>query len=253
MADVKLSQLAAVSPASVAAGAALWTFPGHIDGLKLEWLAANQLRVTTGSAYIQSLGYAINVAAAITKTGMTLTANTWYHVYLYMNGATPDIEFVTTAPAAAYNGTARSKTGDTTRRYLGSVKCGASANSMMKFSQSGERVQWYDDTGVAPFRVLSLGVATTLTAVAAAAVVPVTSRMAQLKLTNSCPDVPARFTNSDAGQTPPANLVSLPAGTNNYAFLDFPLNSSQELQYFMNGTPVSGGAYIDVLGYVFER
>lgn len=253
MADVKLSQLAAVSPASVAAGATLWTLPAHIDGLKLEWLAANQLRVTTGSAYIQGLGYAVNVATAITKTGMTLTANTWYHVYLFMNGATPDIEFVTTAPAAAYNGTARSKTGDTSRRYLGSVRCGASANSMLRFSQIGERVQWYADTAAAPFRVLSNGTATTLTTVSASAVVPVTSKMIQAKFTNSCPEAPARFTNSETGQAIPEALVSVLAGANNYAFIDFPLNGAQELQYFLNGTPVSGGAYLDVLGYVFER
>lgn len=244
MADVKLSQLAATSPASVAAGAALWTLPGHIDGLRMEWLAANQLRVTSGSAYIQSLGYAINVAAAITKTGLTLTANTWYHVYLYMNGATPDIEIVTAAPAAPYSGSARAKTSDTSRRYLGSVRADA-ANTMLRFIHVGDKIAYNRVIGTAPTRVLSSGTATAPTAVPLNAVVPITSKYVELRCQDTDPAFPW-FGNSDVGDMTPGNA-------NDVLFLSLPTNASQEVTYHLNSAATSGGVFIDVAAYTLER
>ncbi|MEU8779981.1 hypothetical protein, partial [Streptomyces sp. NPDC048606] len=107
MPDVKLSQLAAASAASVAAGAGLWTMAGHILGLRMEYVGPASIRVSSGSAWIPSLQQAIEVPSALTLSGLTLAANTWYHLYLYLNGSTPAIEAVTDAPAAPYSGTAR--------------------------------------------------------------------------------------------------------------------------------------------------
>mgnify|MGYP000116654841 CR=1 FL=1 len=100
MPDVKFSQLLTTSPASVAAAAALFTHKGHILGLTLRWDAVNGFTVGSGSAWIQSLGYAVDVPNAISKAGLSLSATTWYHVYLYLNAGVPDIEHSTTAPAA---------------------------------------------------------------------------------------------------------------------------------------------------------
>ncbi|WP_414609310.1 hypothetical protein, partial [Stenotrophomonas pavanii] len=90
---------------------------GYIDGLKMEWVSGTQIRFTSGSAYIPSLGRALALAAAVTKTP-TLAANTWYHNYVYDNAGTADVEVSTTVPAAPYSGTARTKAGDTSRRYI---------------------------------------------------------------------------------------------------------------------------------------
>ncbi|WP_414609303.1 hypothetical protein, partial [Stenotrophomonas pavanii] len=90
---------------------------GYIDGLKMEWVSGTQIRFTSGSAYIPSLGRALALAAAVTKTP-TLAASTWYHAYLYSNAGTPDVEVTTTAPDTPYSGTARTKAGDTSRRYI---------------------------------------------------------------------------------------------------------------------------------------
>lgn len=258
MADVKLSQLAAVSPASVAAGAALWTFPGHVEGLKLEYVAANQLRVTSGSAYIQSLGYAVAAAAAITKTGLTLTASTWYHVYLYMNGATPDIEIVTTAPAAPYSGTARAKTGDTTRRYLGSVRCSPIANTMQNFLSVGGgsaavEVLYRNKQDGAGFRLLADGVATAETAVDCSPAVPVTSFAAMTRLLNTATASSLYTgTSDDSAAGPPTDgIVAVSAGAQ--AFLTHPLSPTQQMTYWYSLAPTGTGAYIDVYGYKYER
>lgn len=251
MADVKLSQLAAVSPASVAAGAGLWTLPGFIDGLKMEYVAANQLRVTSGSAYVPSLGYAINVAAAITKTGLTLTANTWYHVYLYMNGSTPDIEVVTTAPAVPYSGTARAKTGDTTRRYLGSIRTIA-ANTIAAFKHSGDTVLYMANIYAAPFLVLDIGAATTPTSVSCAAVVPVTSQQVLLTAINSDSAVAVVLGTSDQGYTLAPSVFQGFVNQNSSVFCQVNLDSSQAFLYMFRSAPTSTfGARVS--GYVFGR
>lgn len=248
MADVKLSQLAAVSPASVAAGATLWTMPGHIEGLVLERTATNALRVNTGTAFIQSLGYAINVATAITKTGLTLTLGTWYHVYLFMNGANPDIEIVTTAPAAAYSGTARSKSGATTHRYLGSFQAIA-ANTLPNFLHADGYINYQEDSTATTFRALSNGMATTSTSVSLLNFgVPVTARMAKLNLTNLSTDQTARASNPDASTTSMQGARPLSGWP-----VFFPLNASQQMTYFYPVPPSGGGLYLDVIGYALER
>jgi hypothetical protein len=101
---------------------------GYIDGLQMQWVSGTALTVSSGAAYIEGSAAVLNAPSAIPKTSLSLTASTWYHVYLYDNAGTPAVELVTTAPAAAYNGTARSKTGDTSRRYLGSVKTDSSGS-----------------------------------------------------------------------------------------------------------------------------
>lgn len=254
MADVKLSQLAAVSPASVAAGAALWTLPGFIQGLRLVYTAANALRVDPGAATIQSLNYPVNVAAAIAKTGLTLTAATWYHVYLFMNGSTPDIEVVTTAPTAAYHGTARSKTGDTSRRYLGSVRSLA-ANTLAKFEHSPElgSMTYHENINAAPFIVLSAGTATAATSVSCTTAVPVTGVSAKLTANNNATGQIIYMSNSlavNALSTTFWKAFINPAGS---FFAEFPLDGSQAFNYMYDAAPAGGQAFIRVTGYVFER
>ena len=254
MADVKLSQLAAVSPASVAAGAQLWTLPGFIQGLRLVRTAANALRVDPGAATVQSLNYPINVATAIAKTGLTLTANTWYHVYLYMNGATPDIEIVTTAPTAAYHGCARSKTGDTSRRYLGSVRT-AAANTIVPFYHNpiDNSIKYLQDINTAPLSVLQGGVATTNTVVSCANAVPVTSRVMYAFAENggTLTGAIAFISNPEAGAASSSTILEF-LRLNAIMFGEMVLDSSQQFNY-SRAVADSGGLAVWCTGYVFER
>ncbi len=55
---------------------------GYIDGLVIEWLSVNSLRVSSGAAFVPSVGGVVILAAAATLSGLSLTANTWYHAYL---------------------------------------------------------------------------------------------------------------------------------------------------------------------------
>lgn len=249
-----MPNLANLPVADLQAGTANWSGQGYIDGLKMQWVSATALTVSSGAAFIPALNKCLPVPGAIAKTGLSLTASTWYHVYLWLNAGVPDIEIVTTAPAAAYNGTARAKTGDTSRRYIGSVLTDASGN-IWNFAQNGLRINWYADIaeGMSIFRPLSAGTATTVTTISLSSLVPVSCRIAQLRFQNSDSAAPARFLNSDSGLSSPAALLTISANTNGTAFVDFPLNSSQTLQYFLYGTPGGQGCFIDVLGYVYER
>ena len=137
-----LSALPTVDPQSVVDGAKLWSGPGYIDGLQMQWVSATAVTVSSGRAYIPSLGYYLDAPNAIALTGLVLTASTWHHLYLYDNAGTPAVECVTTAPAAPYSGTARAKTGDTSRRYIGSVLTDASA--AISFLLPQQRYGWTD-------------------------------------------------------------------------------------------------------------
>lgn len=228
--------------------------PGYIDGLVMRWVSATALTVSMGTAYIPSVGSNINVAADIAKTGLALSATSWYHVYLYLNSGVPDIEIVTTAPSTPYNGTARTKTGDTTRRYIGSVKTDGSGN-LYQFIQDGDTVAWLYDTVSAPARVLSGGVATVRTTVATAVVVPVTALRALLSIRNDSNNV-FLFTRSPdqptaGGLTGPYLYASVKFSSSAVAL--HPLNASQQFEYLMSGAPTPDGAYIDVLGYTYGR
>jgi hypothetical protein len=181
-----------------------------------------------------------------------LSASTWYHVYLYDNAGAPDVEIVATAPAAPYNGTARAKTGDTSRRYVGSVLTDASA-AICKFAQSGESVMYETSIAPAPFLVVSTGRATTVTNVACAGCVPLTARIGVLIMATVNATADAAVGNSD--------MVGTLSGSNYLQYVGngvqtthlMPLDSSQRISYVMTGTTSTGGFFARVAGYVMER
>lgn len=226
--------------------------PGYIDGLKMVWVSGTALTVTSGSAYIPGASAVLSSPADIAKTGLSLSASTWYHVYLYDNAGAPDVEIVTTAPAAPYNGTARAKTGDTSRRYVGSVLTDASA-AICKFAQIGESVMYETSIASAPFLVVSTGRATTVTNVACAGCVPLTARIGVLIMATINATADAAVGNSD--------MVGTLSGSNYLQYVGngvqtthlMPLDSSQRFSYVMTGTTSTGGFFARVAGYVMER
>ncbi|HHB9431428.1 TPA: hypothetical protein ACOEOA_000446 [Stenotrophomonas maltophilia] len=251
MPDVKFSQLAAASTASVAAGAGLWTMAGHILGLRMEYVGPASIRVSSGSAWIPSLQRAVEAPAALTLSGMTLAANTWYHLYLYLNGATPAIEAVATAPASPYSGSARAKTGDPSRRYLGSVKTLPATAALIPFivDSLGEQ-RWLVSNPSPPLRCLSNGKQTARTTVSLAPAMPVTATHAILQVSNTASDYYCNLS------VPGAALDSIigvpPGGSASSNLITFPTSANQQVDYIYGATP-NGGLYIDVVGFACER
>jgi hypothetical protein len=227
--------------------------PAYIEGLQMSWVSANALTVQTGSAYIDSLATVLAVPAAIAKTGLVLAAATKYHVYLFSNAGTPDIEIVTTAPSAKVYGNARTKTGDASRRYIGSIFTGA-ANTILRFKQSGNKILYGGDFTAAPFSVLSNGVATASTNVSLAGCVPETAPIAQLFLWSNTANAVGLYVNdADTGAVSTTNSqVSLALGQMLCCELAISYGA-QLLSYAYSATPGANGAYIRVQGYTFER
>jgi len=225
-----------------------------ITGLQMTWGSATSITVGTGAAYIQSSDSILRVSSAITASGLSLTASTWYHVYLYNNSGTPAIEVVTTAPATAFFGTARAKTSDTTRRYIGSVRA-TETDTMASFEHYPEQglISYKDAVNTALYRVLSSGTATASTSVSVASLVASTSKLALLKLSNT--DTATSFAVADGGTTAtvtgPTGYLSVAPSVRTVG--PIPLNASQLINYIYQTTPVAGSAFVDVLGYWYER
>lgn len=232
--------------------------PGYIDGLNLVWNSGTSISVTSGSAYIEGAAAVVNMPAALTLAGLSLTVSTWYHVYLYINAGVPDIECVTDAPATPYSGTARSKTGDTSRRYLGSVITDASAAIYNAYFAGGDVLYRCPIGSSTPFRVLN-GMATVSTPVSCAGVVPVSAYSILVKLANpnAAGNGTLRVTNSQATGTPGpptdefSNIFGVNAVTEQY--VELVLDSNKCFNYwFGSGTPsVNAGAFI--YGYRYLR
>lgn len=120
-----------------------WTAPSDvestfIEGLEIEWLSANSIRVKNGAVYIPTSGVA-DIDTDLDLTGLTLTGSTWYYLYAYDAGGgvlavdPPSTQAPVTTP---YRGKARAKGpdvgSDLTRRYIGAVYATA-ANTMRRF------------------------------------------------------------------------------------------------------------------------
>lgn len=226
---------------------------GSIDGLEMEWVSGTSLRVTSGSAYIESLGYLIKVSSGITKAGLTLSPNTWYHVYLFYNAGAPDIEIVTTSPAAPYSGTARSKTGDASRRYVGSVKT-ASDGSIWRFNHnsSNNAVIYYTGISASEFNIITNGLSQypTYQTVNCGGVVPITSKTAAVFL---------EYLETSVGNCYITNVEVTPAGGTIFflrpqkqMFGVLALDSTQQFAYSV-GPGAAAGLNFYVTGYFYKR
>lgn len=220
-----------------------------VDGMRLSWNSATSITVGIGRCYAEN-GDLINATSALTASSLSLSNSTWYHVYVYLNSGTPAVEVVTTAPTA-WKGTAYSKTGDTSRRYVGSVRTDGSGNiyEFWHVAESGLVLYSGDcDLDASPFRALNAGTATAATAVDLSAVIPVTARVGYMRLL-STGTVIVSF-----GPTSNVTGAALGVGSSTQTSFvgQFPLTTSQQYYYKFASAP-TGGAYIDVYGYVYQR
>lgn len=253
MVDVKLSQLAAQSPASAAAGAALWSGKGFIQGLVLEYVSPTQVRVGSGVAHVPDAGFPVELASAVTKTISGIGNSAWGHIYLvYAAGVAADIEVVTPAPAAPYQGTARAKSGagGTSRRYLGSIKTDASGNIIQFVVDSTGAFRYLIGNPIAPLRCLSNGKAVSRSSVSLSGAIPVTAIGAILIATNTDTGV---FANLSTPSAVSATVVGIaPGGALAGQVLTFPTDNAQAVDYYFATLPANG-LYLDVVGFTAGR
>lgn len=159
---------------------------GSIYGLELTYTNATAFGASAGFSHIESGESPIAAAALADLTGQTGTSAHFYNVFEFLSGGVPTLEKVDAGTAGSTNvpvafalpaGTARSKTSDPTRRWLGSVLWGAT-DTIRKFQtrEIGRGVVEYiylGDTGAAaPFNIVPNSSATSLTAIDMSPLIP---------------------------------------------------------------------------------
>jgi hypothetical protein len=228
----------------------------RIVGLKLS-VAGDGVTVSLspGAAYIPNQGRALLQAdMSVVVTGVT---SAWRHFYLGNDNGTLAFEYSATAPADPYQGTARTKSNDATRRYLGSLYFNASGVTLaFLHTQVGDRANRISFTppggaAIAQSRLLNIATGTTPTLVDASAVVPMTCRL-MYTLINNTSTSDAYLGTPDGGTLSTTNYL-LFVKANQAGQFDVEVNGNQLLNYFLNGIITLGGLTIQVRGYLFDR
>ena len=118
----------------------------RIVGLKLSVAADGQtITVGPGVAYIPNQGRVL--LQNDISTVVTGVVSAWRHFYLANDDGVLAFEASATAPADPYQGTARTKSNDSTRRYLGSLYFGTDGKTLSFIhSQAGDRANRIDFT-----------------------------------------------------------------------------------------------------------
>lgn len=229
-------------PAKLAEGAIV-AINDAISGLKIKWSTAMEIKIESGFAYVEQSGVVVELTSEQT-INPTLSASAWHYVYLKTDGT---CEVSTTAPVV-YSGAARSKNSAGQKyRLLGQFKTDASSN-IYEFTHKPESNSWfYPRAGDAIYRVLSNGKETTPTQVALSNFMPSFSTLAWLKLSNT--DTGNGFVVGDGRTTADSFFVVAATVRSSGLFIT---NSAQQGSYFFSSTP-TGGAYIDIMGYVAGR
>lgn len=245
---------ASAAPTFRALAASDIPFPtGDIQGLELKWNSASSISVLGGACSIPSTGKLEVYPSTLTINSISLGASVFGHVYAFDNAGTPAIECVTTAPAAPYIGTARAKTGDTSRRYLGSILTDSGGNIIrFKHNWMTGRIDYTTYINTLPFLVAANGVATVTTSVSCSGVVPITSISASVFTDNSDTAAFVRYGTSEIGTLSGSNYLAYLFPSSMFVS-QLQLDSSQALTYQYSSAPAVGAMNIRVVGYIYER
>lgn len=224
---------------------------GYISGLQMVFVSTASIQVTPGCCYMPSLGrvYESPVTLAATPpAGVTGLA----HIYLYDNLGTPALEFVATDSVAYYND-ARTKIGDASRRYLGSVLLlTGSAYKFYHFLKDSRISYMTAAPGGPPFALLSGGTSNVAAVVNPSAVVP--SSATHLSGLYSPNGAAVFWGNEDMSFTLSGSSGNWFTGVNGgYSQMDLPLSRNTTPRRLQYVALAGASAFCAVNGYLFQR
>ncbi|WP_285409319.1 hypothetical protein [Pseudomonas sp. FR229a] len=238
---VSLGKLQAQATAQVGKGAA-----GFIEGLGLVWSSGTSIAIRPGSAYVPSAGKVVTYAGGTIAPITVGVVNTSVHLYLTDTGT---IEQSATAAPVRYYNQAHQKSGDNSRRYIGSILINTNAAGAYQFVHrlSDSSIMYtVGNPESAAFRLLSGG--TTAAAFNTRTITPATAHTIEAAWQN-VGSASVRFSPSDAG-TPISTgwMVFVPPG----AIFNgrCPIASDGTITYSAIG---GGSANCYALGYYFDR
>lgn len=134
--------------------------PGYIkeQGGKLVYVGTAAYNVLAGAAMVN--GALLSWTSTISRSSLSLSANTLYYVYLYSNSGTPAVEESTIAPVWNSSFDYFKKTGDDTRRLLGWISTNGSSQIYSFVASIAGRtmsILYTDGAAVTTHAVLSSG------------------------------------------------------------------------------------------------
>jgi hypothetical protein len=224
---------------------------GFIEGLGMRWRSTTSIQVDPGSCWINGLGKVYKVPVALTVTPPTGTTG-FCHIYVYDNAGTPAAECVT-VDAEAYWNSAKQKTGDSSRRYIGSVLINSSIGAY-KFRHLPElsKVMYMAATPAAtPFLLLGGGSATSFTPVSAASVAP--SSALELIVVAVPTSQDAVFSTEDAQNSAAVSNWMQAARAGSQTPLTLAFSMANTLRRFTYLVDSGGNLTIYATGYTFGR
>jgi len=227
----------------------------YIDRAALVRTSNTQITVGPGVWALESGGYVAS-ATAITASVPSIAANTWYHVYGYADAGTPAIEISTTGPAAAYACTAKSKTGDTSRRYLGSVRTRTTAAELVTWTFADGEITWVEGSSDTTFRRVVAGGSASQTAaalpgttVSLVSAIPAGTGVQRVTLWLTGGALTGNYYNiTPKGGAQTDQALRCSAGTNVFGMAPV---IDDGVDYAWNATGQS--AFIQVMGYLISR
>jgi hypothetical protein len=251
--------------------AALDPTDSDIRGLQLS-LSPDGTTITTspGVFFLAGTWRVAYDGTATVSLPATPLNNTFYHVYGYAGPSGMGLlELDPTVPAAPYLGTARTKTGDGTRRYLGTCRtesAGKFRSGRHIISAQGGNLVKLDRASAAvsaPARPLNLSIVIltqpALQTVSLAAVLPLTATMVRLKVRNAS-NLTLYFSRPSLG-APTAALNTEYVDANMTSTIELILDS--DLTFTMQGlatnilggivTIAAGQVTVEVTAYYFNR
>lgn len=231
------------------------------EGLRLVYNSANALTIEEGAAYVPGVGDIVDLALDEPITGMTLTANTFYYLYLYSDAGEGAIEYSTQRPTSPYRGRARVKGGpdnvdpdvspDDTKAYIGTIRGSSTANTMVRFIHRGDWIFYQADpaalTTAGGLKIANALGGTAYTARDASALVPPTSDLAEaLFLTNGSSAVEVNLDPTGAANLNWVVVKAAGAGTG--------IMRLTSTQTFLSRNSAGGGSTdVAILSYLMER
>lgn len=236
-----LGKLQAQATAQVGKGA-----PGFIEGLGLVWSSGTSIAIRPGSAYVPSAGKVVTYAGGTIAPITVGVVNTFVHLYLTDTGTIE--QSITDAPVRYYN-QAHQKSGNNSRRYIGSILINTNAAGAYQFVHrlSDSSIMYtVGNPESAAFRLLSGG--TAAAAFNTRTITPATAHTIEAAWQN-VGSASVRFSPSDAG-TPISTgwMVFVPPS----AIFNgrCPIASDGTITYSATG---GGSANCYALGYYFDR
>lgn len=220
-------------------------------GCQMVWNSATSVSISTGGMYIPGSNKIVNVSSTLTPTMPSLTASTFYYLYLFESAGTAAGEIVTTTPAAPYKGKARTKTGDTSRRLAGVLRSNAAGTAIFKFGHGADGwVRYLEWTSLSPFRVLTNSASAGGTTISFANVVPAIAQFARANFYADSATLHYVGWGDAVGSPTSANFNLVVEG-NKQTSSDVELSSSQTLNYISSSATV--GLTVDCTAYLLER